>query len=289
MLRLPSNAYIQMNQARDFLELHPELDGARLCLNMNVSTSNASDGEQQSVDVTATVLVGRSSNPSEMHTLTTVRSENLYSTNVQSQIVRLVGHVSSAALRELEEERAGGDLWFALTWMKGSFVDPSTQKLSETIGGSPNIAVRVRSGEWAEHLEKVTAASYTDVLIPVTGDPELAIAAGRLRKAKALIRSGEFSAVGSELRQAVDRVRIFYGTDEAYKSAMAKKPTERSGPERFAVYVQGLYSWLSAYVHDDNEEIEGIELDYGTATSALASVAGLLHQMARDQRTDGPL
>jgi hypothetical protein len=39
-------------------------------------------------------------------------------------------------------------------------------------------------------LGKVTGASYAEILIPVTGDPELSIAAGRVRKARALICGG---------------------------------------------------------------------------------------------------
>jgi hypothetical protein len=47
------------------------------------------------------------------------------------------------------------------------------------------------------------------------------------------------------------------------------------------MYVQGLYSWLSAYVHDDEESIKGCQMDRPAANQALAA-AGLLHRLACD-------
>ena len=48
------------------------------------------------------------------------------------------------------------------------------------------------------------------------------------------------------------------------------------------MYVQGLYSWLASYIHDDEESIQGCEMDRAAATQALGAVAGLLHRLARD-------
>jgi hypothetical protein len=63
----------------------------------------------------------------------------------------------------------------------------------------------VLSQEWTTRLEKVTATSSVDILIPVSDEVEVATAAGRLRTARQYIRDGSFKAVASELRQALDR------------------------------------------------------------------------------------
>lgn len=51
------------------------------------------------------------------------------------------------------------------------------------------------------------------------------------------------------------------------------------------MYVQGLFSWLTSYIHDDEESIKGCQMDRPAANQALGAVAGLLHRLARDHAT----
>lgn len=101
-------------------------------------------------------------------------------------------------MREVEEARAGGELWLVLADLKATGLQGTPAKFFESIG--TNLAIKVLAGQWAAELEKVTDASYVEILIPVTGDPEMSIAARRVRKARALIRGGEFNAAATELR-----------------------------------------------------------------------------------------
>lgn len=180
----------------------------------------------------------------------------------------------------MEEEREGGNLWLVLADVKAMTLHGTPAKFFQ-VGGS-NLAVEVLAGQWAAELEKVTAASYVEILIPVTNDRELSVAAGRVRKARALIRGGEFNAAASELRQALDPVRAFYRTLDAHGAAASKNPKQRTENERFAVYVQGLFSWLTSYIHDDEESIKGCEMGRAAANQAIGAVAGLLHRLAHD-------
>jgi hypothetical protein len=165
--------------------------------------------------------------------------------------------------------------------VKAMTLQSAPAKFFEAAGG--NLAVEVLAGQWAAELEKVTAASYVEILIPVTGDPELSVAAGRVRKARALIRAGEFNAAALALRQALEPARKFYRTLDSYNGALQKTPKERTENERFAMYVQSLFSWLTSYIHDDEESIKGCEMDRPAANQALGAVAGMLHRLARDR------
>jgi hypothetical protein len=127
----------------------------------------------------------------------------------------------------------------------------------------------------------VTGAAYAEILIPVTTDPQFSVATERVRKACSLIRGGEFNAAAAELRQAPDPVREFYRTLDVCKASQ-KASRQRTEDERSAVYVQSLFGWLTAYIHDDEESTKGREMDRATANQALAAVAGLLHRLAHD-------
>jgi hypothetical protein len=102
-------------------------------------------------------------------------------------------------------------------------------------------------------------------------------------------------------------VREFYRTLDVYDGAVQKASKQRTENERFAVYVQSLFGWLTSYIHDDEESIKGCEMDRPAANhwltsyihddeesikgcemdrpaanQALGAVAGLLHRLAHD-------
>ena len=289
MINLPGNTYLHTMDDSINVTLSPELDGARLTVSMNVFAQYSADSkEQRTVDISATLLAGRTSNPNEMATVTTLRSESLYTTMEQPNRVKLSAHISAAALREFEELRDGEDIWLVLTHIHGVTMDlPPALRLHET-PQAVNIAFRLRArGEWSEQVQAVTSASFIDIMIPVTDDPALATAAARVAKARNLLRAGQFSACAGELRQALDPVRDFYDTQEENRKALAKGSTQRTEPERFAMAVQSTYAWLSSYIHDDSEAIKGLDMGRAEAVMALGTVAGMLHRTARDMRATG--
>lgn len=144
--------------------------------------------DQLACQLTARPLVARTSNPNEMRALTEVRSDAPVHTNTSPTPVILVVHVGAQALREVEEERQGGALWLVLTVLKMVSVSGIPTKM--VMSQAANLPVKLRGGQWAEELEKVTASWHIEVLVPVTDDPKLVIAAGRLRTARDQIRRG---------------------------------------------------------------------------------------------------
>jgi hypothetical protein len=276
-LSMPDGSSLQLDEAPGFLSLEPALDGARVTVRLTAWTANPPAGQTAAM-MTADLLIGGPGGTAHRPRLASLSADALvYNHGTPTQIT-LSGHISAAALREAEEVRAGGDLWLDLR-LKAVTLAGEPPRLSEAGGAS--LAVQVHAGTWAAELEKVSSASYAEILIPVTSDPELSVAAERLRTARALIRRGEFGAVAAELRQALDPVRAIYQTPDVHGPALSKAARQRTEAERFAIVVQALYSWLSAYIHDDDESVRGCEMDRPAAIWALAAVAGLLHRAAR--------
>ncbi len=268
-----------LEHAPNCLRLDPAFGGAGITVELKAWAQSAPQ-DQIPLWVTATLLAGRSSNPSGMRALTTLHPKRLVYTQASPTQLTLSGHASAQALREVEEEREDGNLWLVLADVKAMTLHGTPVKFFQAVGS--NLAVEVLAGQWAAELEKVTSASYAEILVPVTGGPQLSVAAGRVRKARALIRAGEFNAAAGELRQALDPVREFYRTLDVYNGAVQKTPKQRTEDERFAMFVQSLFGWLTSYIHDDEESIKGCEMDRPAANQALGAVAGLLHRLAHD-------
>jgi hypothetical protein len=279
-LSLPDSKSLWVEQAAECLTLEPSFDGARIKVMLKTWTQNA-DKNQFPTQVTATVKAGASTDPRHARHLAELRADDLVYAMASPSQVTLTGHVSAQALREVEEERQGGALWLMFE-LKSTTVSTGTPT-QLFLGTGTGLAVKVLAGQWAEELEKVTATSFVEILIPVTDDPEFSLAAARLRKARDLIRNGEFTASATELRRALEPVRRFYKTLDVHSMAAPKPAKERSKEERFAVYVQSVFHWITSFVHDEDDSIKGCEMDRAEANQALAAVAGLLHRMARDQ------
>jgi hypothetical protein len=158
-----------------------------------------------------------------MRALTTLHPKRLIYTQASPTQLTLSGYASTRALREVEEERENGNLWLVLADVKATTLHGTPAKFFQSVAS--NLAIEVHAGQWAAELEKVSGASYAEILIPVTSDPQLSVAAGRVRKARALIRGGEFNAAAAEMRQALDPVREFYRTLDVYSGASQKAPS----------------------------------------------------------------
>lgn len=214
--------------------------------------------------------------------LCAVSTEDLFSPGTHPNTVTLVGLVTDQALRELEEVRADGELSLSLDNPQVTWIEGTPPALRQVTGSS--LAFQVYAEPWAVEVEKVAASSYINIMVPVTDDEDLAVAVRRLRTARQHIGDGDFEAAAGELRKALEPVRAHYGVVAAF-DAISKKPAkERSKEERWALRVQYLFNWLSAFEHDDSEAIKGCTMDRAEAMDALVDVAGKLHRVAADRR-----
>ncbi|MHA6761443.1 hypothetical protein [Streptacidiphilus sp. PAMC 29251] len=260
--------------------MQPVLGGARIELTARNWTNQ--NTEQLHLQLSATLLVGKSPNVN-LEELALVSVQRSVATNVSPGQATFVGHVSGQALQAVEELRAGGSLWLVLRGIRGTTVTGDPAGPVECTSAS-DLQVEILSQEWSIQLEKATQASYIDILVPITDDPELAKATGRLRTARAYIRDGVFNAVAGELRQALDAVRVAYDTKKLIPAVRDKKARDRSVPERWMLEVEDTYSHLSAFIHDDEEAIAGAVLNRPQAVELLANVAGKVHRLAADRR-----
>jgi hypothetical protein len=259
--------------------LQPSLGGARIELSVRGRANRAQPATN--LMLSATLLIGRTTH--DLRELAPVTVQWIVRTAVQPTNITFVGHVSTQALLELEELRQGGELWLAVRDVRATSIDGEPLGLAQgTDSGS--LMIHVLSEEWSIQLEKVLNASYVDILIAVTDDPELQKATDRIKKARTYIRRGTFDPVAAELRQALDAVRVAYNTGALLKAARAKdKPRERNVQERWAVEVEDLYSLLSVFIHDDEEAIADAKLDRPLAMEFLGNVAGKLHRLAAER------
>lgn len=77
-LSLPDGRYMYVENAPECLTLTPEFGGAQVAVRLQVWTQNTAQAQEQiAAQMTATLLVGRSSNPSEMQALAVLGSESL--------------------------------------------------------------------------------------------------------------------------------------------------------------------------------------------------------------------
>ena len=275
---LPGGTVLYLEEASRGLRLYPALDGARLELTVKVWASQAVP--QLSMQMSANLQASRRPHH-DARRIGPVRPTGLVTVNPSPTQVVFTGHVSAQGLREIEEMRHSNALWLTLTDLRltGAVSEPAG--LAEFTG--TDMPIEVLSEEWTTQLEKVTATSYVEILVPVTDDPEMATAAGRLRTARQYIRDGIYNAVASELRQALDAVRGAYDTKNVADTTRPKKARERSVPERWALTVEDTYSLLSAFIHDDEEAIAGAVLDRALAVNLLGDVAGKVHRLAADR------
>jgi hypothetical protein len=239
--------------------------------------------DQIPVWVTATLLAGRTSNPREMRTVTTLHPKRLVYTQASPTQLTLSGDASAQALREVEEEREGGDLWLVLADVTAMALHGTPVKFFQTVGS--NLAIEVLSGQWAAELEKVTDASYAEILIPVTSDP----AAFGGRRAGA-----EGPCPDTQRGVQRGRRRVAPGPGSGARVLPNPRHLQRGSPEGFEAAdggraVRGVRAEPVRLAHllypRDEESIKGCEMDRPAANQALGAVAGLLNRLAHDHAT----
>jgi hypothetical protein len=142
----------------------------------------------------------------------------------------------------------------------------------------------IQSGEWAEALERVDAGSFVELLVPLPTNKQLANSVRRLRKARELMRSDKVEEALGEARKAVEKVRKTYGTGKLAAAAGKKDARQHTKEERWAIYVESVFSLLSGAVHDDEGTTEHFVWTRAEADTLIMSVAGMLARLAEDER-----
>ncbi|WP_127357252.1 hypothetical protein [Actinacidiphila soli] len=141
------------------------------------------------------------------------------------------------------------------------------------------LTIRISHEEWAKALAGLNAGAFVDVLVPITDVEDRALAARRLREAKALIGSGDFEGAVGKARSALDPVRAACNTEALHSQAVNKKAKERTQEERWAMLIQNAYALFSGAPHDDEGTTEHFAWTRADAVAAVATAAGLLTRL----------
>jgi hypothetical protein len=90
----------------------------------------------------------------------------------------LAGYIGADQLREIEEIRVGGDFTLRLVVFASTVVDgvPRMHRGDEHLP--------IESGEWTSEIERVDAATFIEVLVPMPAAEAYATAARRVREAR---------------------------------------------------------------------------------------------------------
>ena len=281
-INLPDGGFLNLSEQAHPLRLYRAHGGAQLQLRIGFASNKPIDSPLM---VSAVLHAGGAGLHHELPELCRLTCQSLINPMPQTNPYVFSGFVSDQALAALEQARAGATLQLELRNLAAVIVDgTSTPPRLHSAPTGPALAVTIPAGVWAEELERVTAASYLEILVPVTDDKEVASANAHLRTARAYLTEGKVKASPTEIRQALDAVRVAYGTQGALAAVLAKRARERSVEERMVMQVETAYSTLSAFIHEDDEAVAGAEVDRPLAIALLAQVAGLVARFAADRR-----
>ncbi|MFG2272475.1 hypothetical protein ACGFNY_22265 [Streptomyces chartreusis] len=152
-----------------------------------------------------------------------------------------------------------------------------------TVDGWPGrehqLTIRITHEEWAKALDNLNTGAFVDVLVPITDINERALAAQRLKEAKALIRNGDYEGAVGKARSVLDAVRPACNTEALYNQALTKKARVRTQDERWAMLTQSAYALFSGAPHDDEGTTEHFTWTRADAIAAVATAAGLLARL----------
>jgi hypothetical protein len=149
----------------------------------------------------------------------------------------------------------------------------------------PHVQIAIQPGEWAAALELADAGSYVELLVPLPTDEQNANAVRRLRKARDLMRDDNIEEALGETRKATEKIRAVYGTGKLAAAAAKNDARQHTKQERWAVYVESIFSLLSGAVHDDHGTTENFVWTRAEADALIVSVAGMLGRLAEDERS----
>jgi hypothetical protein len=268
----------QFEPTRDALRMYPGVGGARVELTMKVTRlDERKDGPP--CQVTAAMSVGRNANVGQRF-LCDLRHEHLINPPTQGTQIGLKGFISDHQLRVIEAIRRGAALWVSLE-LHVTCADGEPGRLLRGWATEP---FDIQPGEWAAALELADAGSYVELLVPLPGNTQNANAVRRLRKARDLMRDDKVEEALGETRKAVEKVRSVYETGRLAAAAARADARQRTKEQRWALYVESIFSLLSGAVHDDQGTTENFTWSRAEADALIVSVAGMLGRLAEDER-----
>ena len=273
-LAITSTESLVFEPARHALRLRPAVGGTQIELDLTVRRTHEHK-EDSPYQVTAAMLVGQG--PSQGRSLLTpLAASHLVNPTQVATGLRLTGFISGEQLRVVEELRAGADaIWVVLqVGVIGTGGEPMA-----LIGGHGELSFALAAGEWLQELERVDAATYVEILVPLTSGADQANAARRLRNARALIQEGRVEEALSEARKALEFVRTAEGTRQIVQQAAGKSSRARDLRERWAYLVEDTFSLLSGAAHDDRGTTEHFDWTRADAIALVGAVAGLLSRV----------
>lgn len=262
-----NNESVAFKLERDGLRLYAASAGARIELQFNVSTTaptpTVSNGP---FHITADLYAGRNTNEGGRMVGQLV-ARNQVAPTANGGHVTLAGYINAEQLREIEERRAGGTLVLKLDYsLFGITADGMQRHTGQEY-------LHIRAGEWTEELERVEAAVYVAVLVPMPTGDAFALAVRRITEAQGLLRNNDVDAALGAARLALDAVRIELDTLNVMSTAT--KSRDRTLDQRRAAIVETAYSFLSGADHDD-ELTKTFRYTRTDAATMIATVAGLL-------------
>jgi hypothetical protein len=265
---------IQIEPARDTIRMWPGVGGARLELQM---TAMRRDERKDApvCQLAAAMTVGRMVH-TDQRFVCDVKALHPISPATFPTPVVLKGFITDHQLRVIEAIRRGGSLAIGLD-ITASCVDGEPGRL---LSGSANESFNLQSGEWSSALERADAGSYVELLVPLPANQEHATAVRRLRKARELMRDDQVEQALGETRKAVESVRAACQTRKLAAIAEKKDLRQRTKDERWALYVEDIFSLLSGAVHDDADVTEHFTWTRAEADTLIVSTAGMLAQLA---------
>jgi hypothetical protein len=256
--------------------MYPAVGGAKIELRMKITRQDERKDAPQ-LQVTAAMSVSRSANVG-LRFLCDVDAAYFVNPTAQATETLLTGFIADHQLRVIEAIRHGAALWVSL------------ELTVTTVDGEPGRMLRssateqfdIQPGEWAQALERADAGSYVELLVPLPRNEEYANAVRRLRAARELMRDNKVEEALGETRKALEKVRSAYQTGKL-AAAAAKNARQHTKEERWAVYVESIFSLLSGAVHDDENTTENFTWSRAEADALIVSVAGMLGRLAEDE------
>ncbi|MCX3061548.1 hypothetical protein [Streptomyces beihaiensis] len=276
-IEIATGQHLKFEATRDGFRLWPAVDGAKLVLTLGTSVFPDLK-EPLQIQVSGWLSVGTHPQ-TDLRDLCELTAADIHQPSVNGGRVELVGLVSNAQLRVIEELRRNKELWFSVE-VRITYLERESEL--RMVSKKATLSFDIPISQWAKQLEKVSSAAYVEVLVPVTADPKLAKAAGRVRQARKLTQAGHAEEGIGETRKALERYRKAYRTWALTKTAAAKDAHDRTKEERWALLVEDAFSLLSGAAHDDPGTTDQFEWPDSEAVTLNALVAGLLTRLAND-------
>jgi hypothetical protein len=175
---------LAFSETRRPIYFYPAAGGAKIELRLNVRRTSVNP-DSRTFLIAGWLSAGARNSRVAVCPLTV--DNILNPTHIDTQM-RMVGFVSHDQLRVLEEIRAGGDMEVSIDLEVSCIADSpprfDSRKTQEVFWLSPS--------EWCEVVSRIDAATFVELLIPITADPRLASAASRVRGARDDIREGHY-------------------------------------------------------------------------------------------------